>query len=64
MVTQAEINNNHKESKPIESEDESDSKSFESESNDFDIDSDLNIIRSITPHNPGNLILVNTVGAA
>ena len=41
MVTQAEINNNHKESKPIESEDESDSKSFESESIDFDIDSDV-----------------------
>ena len=41
METQAEINNNHKESKPIESEDESDSKSFESESIDFDIDSDV-----------------------
>ena len=41
MVTQVEINNNHKESKPIESEDESDSKSFESESIDFDIDSDV-----------------------
>ena len=41
MVTQAEINNNHRESKPIESEDESDSKSFESESIDFDIDSDV-----------------------
>ena len=41
MVTQAEINNNHKESKPIESEDESDSKSSESESIDFDIDSDV-----------------------
>ena len=41
METQAEINNNHKESKPIESEGESDSKSFESESIDFDIDSDI-----------------------
>ena len=46
MVTQAETNNSHKESKPIESEDESDSKSFESESIydldiDFDIDSDV-----------------------
>ena len=38
MVTKAEINNNHKEPKTIESEDESDSKSFESESIDFDID--------------------------
>ena len=37
MVTQAEINNNHKESKPTESEYESDSKSFESESIDFDL---------------------------
>ena len=46
MVTQAETNNSHKESKPIESEDESDSKSFESESIydldiDFDVDSDV-----------------------
>ena len=41
MVTQAEINDNHKESEPIESEDQSDSKSFESESIDFDIDSDV-----------------------
>ena len=41
MVTQAEINNNHKESKAIESEDESDSKPFDSESIDFDIDSDV-----------------------
>ena len=41
MVNQVEINNNHKESKPIESEDESDPKSFESESIDFDIDSDV-----------------------
>ena len=41
MVTQAETNNSHKESKPIESEDESDPKSFESESIDFDIDSDV-----------------------
>ena len=41
MVIQAETNNSHKESKPIESEDESDSKSFEPESIDFDIDSDI-----------------------
>ena len=46
IVIKAEINNSHKESKPIESEDESDSKSFESESIydldiDFDIDSDV-----------------------
>ena len=41
IATQAEINNSHKGSKPIESEDESDSKSFESESIDFDIDSDV-----------------------
>ena len=41
ISTQAEINNSHKESKPIESEDESDSKPFESESIDFDIDSDV-----------------------
>ena len=33
MVTQAETNNSHKESKPIESEDESDPKSFESGNN-------------------------------
>ena len=42
----AEINNSHKESKPIESEDESDSKSFESKSIydlDIDIDSDVDL---------------------
>ena len=43
VVTQAEINNIHKESKAIESEDESDSKPFESESIDFDIDSDVGL---------------------
>ena len=41
METQAETDNSHKESEPIESEDESDSKSFRSESIDFDIDSDI-----------------------
>ena len=41
METQAETDNSHKESEPIESEDESDSKSFGSESIDFDIDSDV-----------------------
>ena len=41
METQAETDNSHKESEPIESEDESDSKSFESESIDFDIDSNV-----------------------
>ena len=42
IVIKAEINNSHKESKPIESEDTSDSKSFESERiHDLDIDSDV-----------------------
>ena len=41
METQAETDNSHKESEPIESEDESDSKSFESESIDFDIGFDV-----------------------
>ena len=41
METQAETDNSHKESEPIESEDESDSKSFGSESIDFDIASDV-----------------------
>ena len=41
IATQAETDNSHKESEPIESEDESDSKSFESESIDFDIGSDV-----------------------
>ena len=41
METQAETDNSHKESEPIESEDESDSKSFGSESIDFDIGSDV-----------------------
>ena len=41
METQAETDNSHKESEPIESEDKSDSKSFESESIDFDIGSDV-----------------------
>ena len=41
METQAETDNSHKESEPIESEDESDTKSFGSESIDFDIDSDV-----------------------
>ena len=43
METQAETDNSHKESEPIESEDESDSKSFGSESIDFDIDSDVGL---------------------
>ena len=41
METQAETDNSHKESEPIESEDESDSKSFGFESIDFDIYSDV-----------------------
>ena len=41
MVTQAETDNSHKESKPIESKDESDSRSFEPESIDIDSDVDL-----------------------
>ena len=40
MVIQAETDNSHKESKPIECEDESDSKSFESESIDSDVGSE------------------------
>ena len=41
METQAETDNSHKESEPIESEDEGDPKPFESESIDFDIGSDV-----------------------
>ena len=39
METQAETDNSHKESEPIESEDESDPRSFEPES--IDVDSDV-----------------------